>query len=117
MSAQSVTTKFCQGISDISDSYMGFIIDQWGVLHDGHRPYEGVVECLKELKARKKHIIILSNSENPIMIERSNRRVYPIHTSDRFAGSTSYFDRFWNHLRSGDLAPEFLKRHLTKRQN
>ena len=57
-----VKTKFCKGISDISDSYAGFIIDQWGVLHDGNKPYEGVVDCLKELKARKKHIIILSNS-------------------------------------------------------
>ena len=55
-------TKFCNGISDISDSYSGFIIDQWGVLHNGDKPYDGVVECLKELKARKKHIIILSNS-------------------------------------------------------
>lgn len=41
---------------------MGFIIDQWGVLHDGNKPYDGVVECLKELKARNKYIIILSNS-------------------------------------------------------
>ncbi len=57
-----VKTKFCQGISDISDSYMGFIIDQWGVLHDGDRPYPGVVDCLRELKNRNKHIIILSNS-------------------------------------------------------
>lgn len=55
-------TKFCQGISDISDSYAGFIIDQWGVLHDGEKPYDGVLECLKELKNRNKHIIILSNS-------------------------------------------------------
>ncbi|MCB9984011.1 MAG: TIGR01459 family HAD-type hydrolase [Rhodospirillales bacterium] len=55
-------TKFCRGISNISDSYAGFILDQWGVLHDGHKPYDGVVDCLKELKNRKKHIIILSNS-------------------------------------------------------
>lgn len=55
-------TKFCQGISDISDSYAGFILDQWGVLHNGEKPYSGVIECLKELKARKKYIIILSNS-------------------------------------------------------
>lgn len=60
---QAITkTKFCQGISDISDSYMGFIIDQWGVLHNGDEPYEGVLDCLKELKNRKKYIIILSNS-------------------------------------------------------
>ena len=57
-----IKTKFCAGISDISDSYAGFIIDQWGVLHNGEKPYDGVVECLKELKARKKYIIILSNS-------------------------------------------------------
>lgn len=57
-----MATKFCQGISDISDSYGAFIIDQWGVLHDGEKIYDGVVECLKELKARNKFIIILSNS-------------------------------------------------------
>ena len=57
-----MTTKFCQGISDISDSYSGFIIDQWGVLHDGEKIIEGAIECLKELKDRKKFIIILSNS-------------------------------------------------------
>ena len=57
-----IKTKFCQGISDISDSYAGFIIDQWGVLHNGEKAYEGVVDCLKELKNRNKYIIILSNS-------------------------------------------------------
>lgn len=57
-----MVTKFCQGISDISDSYRGFIVDQWGVLHDGDKPYDGVIDCLKELKSRNKHIIILSNS-------------------------------------------------------
>lgn len=55
-------TKFCQGISDISDSYNAFIIDQWGVLHNGEKVYDGIIDCLKELKGRKKHIIILSNS-------------------------------------------------------
>lgn len=57
-----MNTKFCQGISDISDSYSGFIIDQWGVLHNGEKPYDGVIECLKELKNRQKYVIILSNS-------------------------------------------------------
>ncbi|MCB9989026.1 MAG: TIGR01459 family HAD-type hydrolase [Rhodospirillales bacterium] len=55
-------TKFCQGLSDISDSYAGFIIDQWGVLHNGEKLYDGVLESLKELNNRKKYIIILSNS-------------------------------------------------------
>lgn len=55
-------TKFCAGISDISDSYMGMIIDQWGVLHDGEKAFDGVGDCLKELKERKKTIIMLSNT-------------------------------------------------------
>lgn len=57
-----IKTKFCEGISDISDSYSGFIIDQWGVLHDGEKAYDGVIHCLEELKKRKKYVIILSNS-------------------------------------------------------
>ena len=55
-------TKFCQGLSDISDSYSGFILDQWGVLHDGKKAFPEVVSTLKELRARNKEIIILSNS-------------------------------------------------------
>lgn len=55
-------TKFLAGISDISDSYAGFIVDQWGVLHNGEKAYPGVVETLKELKQRGKYVIILSNS-------------------------------------------------------
>ena len=55
-------TRFCQGISDISDSYSAFIIDQWGVLHNGEKAYDGVADCLRELKNRKKYIIVLSNS-------------------------------------------------------
>ncbi len=56
-------TKFCQGISDISDSYTGFIIDTWGVLHDGEAAYESAIECLKELRDRKKFVLLLSNTE------------------------------------------------------
>lgn len=56
-------TKFCQGISDISDSYTGFIIDTWGVLHDGEKVFESAVECLKELKTRNKFVLLISNSE------------------------------------------------------
>ncbi|MCB1537466.1 MAG: TIGR01459 family HAD-type hydrolase [Rhodospirillales bacterium] len=55
-------TRLCQGISELCDSYTGYIIDQWGVLHDGRRPYDGAIEALKELKSRKKQVVILSNS-------------------------------------------------------
>lgn len=41
---------------------MGFIVDQWGVLHNGSQLFEGVDGCLAELKRRHKTIILLSNS-------------------------------------------------------
>jgi HAD superfamily hydrolase (TIGR01459 family) len=54
--------KICEGLSDISDSYSGFLIDQWGTLHDGEKPYDGVLEALDHLKKRGKQIIVISNS-------------------------------------------------------
>jgi len=42
--------------------YDGFILDQWGVLHDGSVPYAGAAECLKRLRAAGKRIVVLSNS-------------------------------------------------------
>lgn len=54
--------RLCQGVSELCDSYTGYILDQWGVLHDGVKPYDGVMDALTELKNRHKQIIILSNS-------------------------------------------------------
>jgi HAD superfamily hydrolase (TIGR01459 family) len=53
---------FSQGLYELMDSYDGFIMDQWGVLHNGLHPYEGVIDTLNHLKQRKKQVIILSNS-------------------------------------------------------
>lgn len=56
------TITFCHGLYELMDSYDGFIMDQWGVLHNGIQPYEGVVDALNHLKQRKKQVVILSNS-------------------------------------------------------
>jgi len=52
----------CAGLSALIDRYDGYIVDQWGVLHDGVRPYPGARECLQRLRAAGKHLVILSNS-------------------------------------------------------
>lgn len=50
-------------IREILDKYQYFIIDIWGVLHDGNeRAFEHAIETLKELKAQEKYSLILSNS-------------------------------------------------------
>ena len=49
-------------MADLAPRYDGYIIDQWGVLHDGTRPYPGAGECLQRLRDLGKRIVILSNS-------------------------------------------------------
>src|SRR6185295_10317671 len=49
------------GISAVADRYDGFILDLWGVLHDGVRPYPDAVDTLRQLKRQGKRAIILSN--------------------------------------------------------
>ena len=47
---------------DLADQYDAFLLDQFGVIHDGKTAYEGAVEAVSELQRRKKKIVILSNS-------------------------------------------------------
>ncbi|GAX17194.1 hypothetical protein FisN_10Lh043 [Fistulifera solaris] len=49
-------------LSTLVDQYEGFIIDQFGVLHDGTKGLVGAADAVRSLKARGKKLIILSNS-------------------------------------------------------
>ena len=55
-------TKVLNGIRDLVDKYDIFLLDMWGVMHDGTTTYEGVHEAIAELKKAGKELIILSNS-------------------------------------------------------
>ncbi|PTM39997.1 TIGR01459 family HAD-type hydrolase [Bosea sp. 124] len=55
-------TTFIDGLSAVAERYRGFLVDQWGVLHDGVRPYPDALECLIGLRECGKPVIILSNS-------------------------------------------------------
>ena len=54
--------EILDGISVIADRYDGYVLDLWGVVHDGRKPYPGVPEALAELKARGKAICFLTNA-------------------------------------------------------
>lgn len=53
-----------RGLRHIAGHYDAFVFDIWGVLHDGIRPYDGVIDCLCALKAAGKKIVLLTNSPN-----------------------------------------------------
>lgn len=50
------------GLSAIADNYDLFVVDQWGVLHDGAKPHPGAVDCLRRLKETGAVVALLSNS-------------------------------------------------------
>jgi HAD superfamily hydrolase (TIGR01459 family) len=50
------------GLQLIAEDYDLFLIDQFGVLHDGHTPYDGAIQTLEHLKSAGKKVILLSNS-------------------------------------------------------
>jgi len=57
-----VSIPLLSGIAPIAGRYDGFILDLWGVLHDGAHPVPGAVEALHRLREAGKRIVILSNA-------------------------------------------------------
>ncbi len=55
-------TPFLGGLADIADRYDGFVLDLWGVVHDGVEAYPGVSDTLAALRAAGKRTIMLSNA-------------------------------------------------------
>lgn len=54
--------NLASGIEDIIADYDVFLLDMWGVMHDGFTAYDGVIECVEKLRKAGKELIILSNS-------------------------------------------------------
>lgn len=50
------------GLRTLAERYDAFILDVWGVLHDGVKPYGGVLGTLEALKKAGKPVLLLSNA-------------------------------------------------------
>jgi HAD-superfamily class IIA hydrolase, TIGR01459 len=55
-------TQIINSFFQILDKYDIFILDQWGVMHDGHQGYEHAIESVDNLIKQNKKLIIISNS-------------------------------------------------------
>ena len=54
--------KFLDGFAEIAGDYDGFVLDLWGVVHDGVHPLPGAPECLRHIEAAGKRVVLLSNA-------------------------------------------------------
>jgi HAD superfamily hydrolase (TIGR01459 family) len=52
--------RHAEGFAEFAGQYDGFIVDLWGVIHDGVRPYPGALDCLSRLAG--KQVLLLSNA-------------------------------------------------------
>ena len=60
-----MTLPVLSGLGQIAERYDGFILDLWGVIHDGRTPYPGVIDALTRLGAAGKPTVMLSNAPRP----------------------------------------------------
>jgi HAD superfamily hydrolase (TIGR01459 family) len=56
------TMQHLTNFAGLAEQYDGFILDLWGVIHDGVTPYAGAVDCLARLQAAGKRVVLLSNA-------------------------------------------------------
>ena len=88
------------GLSDIAERYDGFIVDLWGVLHDGVRAFPQAVDCLERLRERGKRVLILSNAPRraEAVAARTAELGIPGHLCDAVMSSG---EAAWQHLAAG----------------
>lgn len=53
------------GFAPLARRYDGFILDLWGVIHDGVHAFPHAVDCLRRLRALDKPTLLLSNAPRP----------------------------------------------------
>jgi ribonucleotide monophosphatase NagD (HAD superfamily) len=88
-----------RGITDIINMYDIFLLDQFGVLHDGKNAIPGAIEVLNEIKRKKnKTCIIVSNS--------SQRSKF---TLNRFYNLGFHEDVVCDAITSGESTYKYLK--------
>ncbi len=87
-----------ENVRSIAEKYDVFVVDLWGVIHDGVVAYPGVNDCLANLKKAGKTIIFLSNAPRraALAITGLEKVGVPAHLYDKV-------------LTSGEVSYEYIK--------
>ena len=93
------------GLGEIAQRYDAFLFDQYGVLHDGRRPYAGTVEVLSRLAARS---LIITNSGKRSAANRDRLARLGI-ARERYRDLLSSGEVAWTGLRDGSFGRPFAR--------
>jgi HAD superfamily hydrolase (TIGR01459 family) len=93
--------RLISGMRELAPHYDGFILDLWGVIHDGVAPMSGALECLRSLNERGKRIVLLSNA--PRRADDVVRRITALGVAaELYDNVMSSGEEAWQHLRRRD---------------
>jgi len=96
-----MTFRLIDGMRGLAPDYDGFILDLWGVVHDGTSPFPGVLDCMGRLIAAKKRVVLLSNA--PRRADDVVRRIAGIGVPEGlYHGVMSSGEEAWQHLARRD---------------
>ena len=95
--------KIINSITEIIDFYENFIIDQWGVMHNGSIGFKHAVEAIHYLHKKNKNLFIISNSS-----KRENSSI------DKLPNLGFYKELFVKVLTSGEMIWKYLNKEYSK---
>ncbi|KAJ0092937.1 hypothetical protein Patl1_26815 [Pistacia atlantica] len=103
-SLQSTDPHLCQsldGLSHLAETrrFKAWFLDQFGVLHDGKKPYPGAISTLEKLATTGAKMVIISNSSRRASTTMEKMKSLGFDTS-LFAGA----------ITSGELTHQYLQR-------
>ena len=95
------SSQTIKGLSEIIDKYDVFLLDQWGVMHDGNKGYKSAIHCVEKLYKFNKKIIIISNS--------SRKKNITINNLPKLGFNPEYF---FEVMTSGEMIWQKLKKNI-----
>lgn len=98
------TPRFVDGIGAFADRYQGFILDQWGVIHDGVEALPKAMAAILELKRRNKRLVVLSNSGRRAELNRKRLAAMGFNPA-LFEAVVTSGEAAWLHLKHRARAP------------
>jgi len=89
--------EFHPGLAPLMDRFDGFVLDMWGVIHNGVAPLPGVAEALTKMKQAGKRLVVLSNAPRraPAVLDRATALGIP---TELFDAVVSSGEDAWRHL-------------------
>src|SRR5437588_894368 len=85
----------------LAPEYDGFILDLWGVVHDGIAPFPGVLDCMERLIGAGRRLVLLASA--PRRSDDVVRRIARIGVPEGlYHGVMSSGEEAWQYLRRRD---------------